>query len=96
MPKTLRFQRPVLVAIVTASCFGGLPAFAVNLGDIPANDGLGSTCPKIEFLGPTVTAWCSDKNDLMIKSEIDVRGCVNYEIAVDGAGRIHCRARAKR
>ncbi len=76
VPDFLRLHRPIHAATVTAACFGALPAFAVNLGDIPANRALDTKCPKIEFLGPTVTAWRPDKNDLVIKSEIDVRACV--------------------
>jgi len=52
-------------------------------------------CPKLEFLGPTVAAWRPDKNDLMIRSEIDVRARVGYEVGVDSAGHIRCRARAR-
>jgi hypothetical protein len=71
---------------------------AENLGDIPANRALGSgfTCPKLEFLGPMVTAECLDKSQLIIMSQIDVRSCVGYVLAVDGAGRVRCKVRARK
>jgi hypothetical protein len=88
--------RLALVALVAAVCFGPGPALAVNLGDVPANDYLGASCPKLEFLGPLVTAECFDKDQLVITSQIDVRACAGYALVLDRAARIRCRARARR
>jgi hypothetical protein len=83
--------------IVTAAGFGALPAYGVNLGDIPANRAaLSPTCTKIAFMGPMITAWCWDKSDLVFKSEVDVRSCVGYGVVVDSTAHIRCRARLKR
>jgi hypothetical protein len=85
-------------SMVAAIGLGSLPAFAqLLLGDTPANlAALSPTCTKIQFLGPMITAWCSDKDDLMFKSEVDVRSCAGYQVVVDGSGHIRCRARARR
>jgi hypothetical protein len=49
-------------------------------------------CSKASFLGPTITAYCTDSSNLMIKSSIDVRACVGYLVAEDPAsGRLVCR-----
>jgi hypothetical protein len=87
-----------LAALALAACLVSEPAFAVNLGDTPENRAaLDSTCTRIDFLGPMVTAWCWDKNDLPIKSRVeDVRACAFYQVVVDATAHIHCRARARK
>jgi hypothetical protein len=51
-----------------------------------------ANCSKVSFLGPTITAYCTDSSNLMIKSSIDVRACVGYLVAEDPAsGRLVCR-----
>ena len=85
--------------VVTAVLLGSIlvaaivvqPAFAANLGDIPANRALDARCPRTDYLGPMVTGWCTDRNDLTIKSRIDVRGCAGYALTVDASGRLRCR-----
>ena len=72
------------------------PGLAQNLGNIPANRALDARCPETSYLGPMVTGYCTDSHNLMIKSKIDVRTCAGYELAVDAAGRLRCRAPARR
>lgn len=67
------------------------PASAQNLGDIPANRALDTRCPKTSYLGPMVTGWCADRNNLIIKSHIDVRRCAGFALTVDTAGHLRCR-----
>jgi hypothetical protein len=51
-----------------------------------------ANCSKVSFLGPAITAYCTDSSNLMIKSSIDVRACVGYLVAEDPAsGRLVCR-----
>ena len=69
------------------------PAFAQNLGDIPANQALDARCPETSYLGPTVWGYCTDRNGLMIKSQIDVRRCAGYALTVDASGHLRCRGR---
>jgi hypothetical protein len=69
------------------------PAVAQNLGDVPANRALDARCSQTAYLGPTVTGWCTDRNNLVIKSRIDVRGCPGYALTVDASGRLRCRGR---
>jgi hypothetical protein len=87
--------RTVVLTFILATCLRIAPALAVNLGDVPANEALSSTCPKVSFLGPKVTAECADRSQLIIKSEIDVRRCAGYALAVDSAGRLRCKGRAR-
>jgi len=82
---------PLLAGVIVTACFGAAAAQAVNLGDVPGNDGLSVTCPKVAYLGPMVTAWCTDKNNLVIKSEVDVRTCVDFLVVVDDTGQIRCK-----
>jgi hypothetical protein len=69
------------------------PAFAQNLGDIPANRALDARCPKTSYLGPAVWGYCTDRNNLIIKSRIDVRRCAGYALTVDPSGHLRCRGR---
>jgi len=84
-----------LLAIVGAILTAG-PGLAQNLGNIPANRALDARCTETSYLGPMVTGYCTDSHNLMIKSKIDVRTCAGYELAVDAAGRLRCRAPARR
>jgi hypothetical protein len=95
MPDPIRLGRCLAAATLIAG-LGATPALAQNLGDVPANLALDARCPRTDYLGPTVTGWCTDSNNLMIKSRIDVRACAGYELAVDAAGRLRCRAAAHR
>jgi len=87
--------------VVAAGLLGGVliaeilvqPAFAQNLGDIPANRALDARCPKTSYLGPVVWGYCTDRNNLIIKSQIDVRPCAGYALAVDASGHLRCRGR---
>jgi hypothetical protein len=89
------------VVIVAAALLGSVlvadllvqPAFAQNLGDVPANRTLDARCPETSYLGPTVWGYCTDRNGLMIKSEIDVRRCPGYALTVDASGHLRCRGR---
>jgi hypothetical protein len=76
-------------ALATAAAAG--PASAQNLGDIPANGSPDARCPRTDYLGPTVTGWYTDRNNLMIKSRIDVRRCAGFALTVDAAGHLQCR-----
>jgi hypothetical protein len=87
---------PVLAATVVAACLAATPAHAVNLGDVPGNDGLQATCSKIAYLGPMITAWCTDKSDLTFKSAVDVRTCVDFLVVDDGTAHIRCKKRLRR
>jgi hypothetical protein len=69
----------------------GAPATAQNLGDIPGNQGLSATCPKVSYLGPTIRAYCEDRNHLMIKSSIDVRACAGFIVTLDASAQLICR-----
>jgi len=86
--------------IATAVLLGGAlaaaggPASAQNLGDIPANRLLDARCPRTDYLGPMVTGRCTDRNNLMIKSRIDVRRCAGFALTVDTAGHLRCRGGA--
>jgi hypothetical protein len=80
-----------VVAVFTMAACLGHAANAANLGEVPGNAGLQSTCSKIQFLGPMITAWCTDRTDLTFKSEVDVRTCVGYLVVDDGTGHIRCR-----
>ena len=71
------------------------PASAQNLGNIPANGALDARCPQTAYLGPMVTGWCTDRNNLMIKSRIDVRRCAGFVLTVDAAGHLRCRGNAR-
>jgi hypothetical protein len=79
----------LLGAALAAAAAG--PASAQNLGDVPANRALDARCPQTAYLGPTVTGWCTDRNNLMIKSRIDVRRCAGFALTVDAAGHLRCR-----
>ena len=97
------------VMIATAVLLGG--AFAAvaanaqllrdspqNLGDVPGNgEAALPNCSKVSFLGPMITAYCTNRGNLVIKSSIDVRACAGYLVAEDNAsGRLVCRRSAKR
>ena len=64
-----------------------------NLGDVPGNGAAAlPNCSKVGFLGPMITAYCTNSSNLVIKSSIDVRACVGYLVAEDNAsGRLVCR-----
>jgi len=63
-----------------------------NLGDVPGNGAAYlPNCPKVSFLGPMITAYCTDSSNLMIKSSIDVRVCVGYLVAPDASGHLVCK-----
>ncbi len=82
------------LAVGIIGVFGSPAAYAQNLGDVPANLALDANCPRSNYLGPMVTAWCTDKSGLIIKSSIDVRACSGYEVTVDASGHLRCRAGA--
>src|ERR1700685_4638917 len=81
--------------IATAALLGAAPAAAAapasaqNLGDVPANRALDARCPQTAYLGPMVTGWCTDRNNLMIKSRIDVRRCAG-SFALPGEHAMKC------
>jgi hypothetical protein len=90
------------VMIATAVLLGGALAavsanaqFPQNLGDVPGNgEAALPNCSKVSFLGPMITAYCTNSSNLIIKSSIDVRACVGYLVAEDNAsGRLVCRRR---
>jgi len=80
-----------LAVLLAASALVGGPALAQNLGDIPANRALDARCPRTDYLGPVVTGWCTDRNNLIIKSRIDVRKCAGFALTVDASGHLRCR-----
>jgi hypothetical protein len=69
-----------------------------NLGDVPGNGAASlPNCSKVSFLGPTITAYCTNSSNLIIKSSIDVRACVGYLVAEDNAtGNLICRQQVNR
>ena len=80
------FVAAVLLGSVLVAAIVVRPGFAQNLGDVPANRALDARCPETSYLGPMVTGYCADRNNLMIKSRItDVRGCAG--LRADG-GRV--------
>jgi len=80
-----------LVGSVLVAALIVQPAFAQNLGDVPANRALDARCAKTSYLGPIVWGYCTDRNNLIIKSEIDVRHCAGYALTVDASGHLRCR-----
>jgi hypothetical protein len=87
------FVAAVLLGSVLVAAIVVRPAFAQNLGDVPANHALDARCPETSYLGPMVTGYCTDRNNLMIKSRIDVHHCAGYALTVDASGRLRCRGR---
>ena len=92
------------VMIATAVLLGGalaavaanaqlLPDSPRNLGDVPGNGAAAlPNCSEVGFLGPMITAYCTNSSNLVIKSKIDVRACVGYLVVEDNAsGRLVCR-----
>jgi hypothetical protein len=69
-----------------------------NLGDVSGNGASAlPNCSKVSFLGPMITAYCTNSSNLVIKSSIDVRACGGYLVAEDNAsGHLVCRRPAKR
>jgi len=96
MSRSSVYLSAVLAALAASGCLFAEPAKAVNLGDTPENAGLSPSCPEVAFLGPMVTAVCPDKDNLMIKSKIDVRACANYQVVLTSSGQIRCKARLRK
>jgi hypothetical protein len=99
------WQLARLISMIWVLCLGAVAANAQflgdpnpgNLGDVPGNGAAYlPNCPKVSFLGPMITAYCTDSSNLMIKSSIDVRACVGYLVAVDAGGHLVCRQPVKR
>jgi hypothetical protein len=88
-----RLAGPFVLCMFAAAIFsmGVAPAKAQNLGDIPGNQALSATCPEVSYLGPTITAYCEDRNHLMIKSSIDVRTCAGFIVTLDASAQLICR-----
>jgi hypothetical protein len=94
------WQSARLISMIWVLCLGAVAANAQflrdspqNLGDVPGNGAAAlPNCSKVSFLGPMITAYCTNSSNLIIKSEIDVRACVGYLVAEDNAsGNLICR-----
>jgi len=95
----------IATAVVLGGAFAAVAANAQllrdspqNLGDVPGNgEAALPNCSKVSFLGPMITAYCTNRSNLVIKSSIDVRACAGYLVAEDNAsGRLVCRRSANR
>ena len=89
-----------LISMIWMLCLGSVAAnaqFPQNLGDVPGNGAAAlPNCSKVGFLGPMITAYCTNSSNLVIKSSIDVRACVGYLVAEDNAsGKLVCRQRGR-
>jgi hypothetical protein len=82
-----------LVALIGALCLSQVSANAVNMSDTPANRSLDEHCGQIGFLGPIITAYCFDKDNVPYKSKIDVRTCVDLAVTVTPSARLACKYR---
>jgi hypothetical protein len=90
----------VVTAVLLGSALAAVAANAQllrdspqNLGDVPGNGAAAlPNCSKVGFLGPMITAYCTNSSNLVIKSSIDVRACAGYLVAEGNAsGRLVCR-----
>jgi hypothetical protein len=79
------------------SCPLGLPCVPTPPSRTPGNEAaLNPYCTKIEYFGYMIKTYCWDKNNVVFRSEIDVRACAGHQVALDASMELRCRAQARR